>query len=74
MTFADRAITFSHPPVLPPLITIMSRLRFKQLRLLIALDDIKSLHKAVESVSITQPGESPLLFLTLFDEIDFSIR
>ena len=52
----------------------MSRLRFKQLRLLIALDDIKSLHKAVESVSITQPGESPLLFLTPFDEIDFSIR
>lgn len=47
--------------MLPSLITMMSRLRFKQLRLLIALDDVKSLRKAAESVSITQPGASKAL-------------
>ncbi|MDB6051723.1 MAG: LysR family transcriptional regulator [Pseudomonas sp.] len=40
---------------------MVSRLRFKQLRLLIALDDVKSLHKAAESVAITQPGASKAL-------------
>jgi DNA-binding transcriptional LysR family regulator len=46
---------------LPDLITMVSRLRFKQLRLLIALDEAKSLHKAAERVSITQPGASKAL-------------
>lgn len=40
---------------------MVSRLRFKQLRLLIALDDVKSLHKAAEAVAITQPGASKAL-------------
>jgi len=47
--------------MLPSLITMVSRLRFKQLRLLIALDEVKSLHKAAETVSITQPGASKAL-------------
>jgi DNA-binding transcriptional LysR family regulator len=46
---------------LPDLITMVSRLRFKQLRLLIALDEAKSLHKAAERVAITQPGASKAL-------------
>jgi DNA-binding transcriptional LysR family regulator len=47
--------------LLPDLITMVSRLRFKQLRLLIALDEAKSLHKAAERVAITQPGASKAL-------------
>jgi DNA-binding transcriptional LysR family regulator len=47
--------------MLPDLITMVSRLRFKQLRLLIALDDLKSLHKAADAVAITQPGASKAL-------------
>lgn len=46
---------------LPDLVTMVSRLRFKQLRLLIALDEAKSLHKAAERVAITQPGASKAL-------------
>lgn len=41
--------------------TLVSRLRLKQLRLLIALDDHGSLHKAAEQVSITQPGATKAL-------------
>ncbi|MFJ7883067.1 LysR family transcriptional regulator [Pseudomonas sp. NPDC096917] len=47
--------------MLPSLTTIISRLRLKQLRLLIALDDFGSLHKAAESVAITQPGATKAL-------------
>lgn len=47
--------------LLPDLITMVSRLRFKQLRLLIALDEHKSLHKAAQRVAITQPGASKAL-------------
>ncbi len=47
--------------MLPPLTTIISRLRLKQLRLLIALDEFGSLHKAAESVAITQPGATKAL-------------
>jgi DNA-binding transcriptional LysR family regulator len=43
---------------LPDLVTMISRL---QLRLLIALDEAKSLHKAAERVAITQPGASKAL-------------
>ncbi|WP_109513900.1 LysR family transcriptional regulator [Pseudomonas ovata] len=44
-----------------PLSSLISRLRLKQLRLLIALDDHGSLHKAAEQVSITQPGATQAL-------------
>lgn len=47
--------------MLPSLTTIISRLRLKQLRLLIALDEFGSLHKAAESVAITQPGATRAL-------------
>ncbi|XOQ68101.1 MAG: hypothetical protein ACFWT5_15815 [Pseudomonas helleri] len=47
--------------MLPSLTTIISRLRLKQLRLLIALDEFGSLHKAAESVAITQPGATKAL-------------
>ncbi len=45
----------------PSLNTIMSRLRLKQLRLLIALGDHGSLLKAAEQVALTQPGASKAL-------------
>ena len=41
--------------------SLISRLRLKQLRLLIALDEHGSLHKAAEQVSITQPGATKAL-------------
>lgn len=41
--------------------SLVSRLRLKQLRLLIALDEQGSLHKAAEQVSITQPGATKAL-------------
>ncbi|MDE1169550.1 MAG: LysR family transcriptional regulator [Pseudomonas sp.] len=47
--------------MLPSLTTIISRLRLKQLRLLIALDEFGSLHKAAESIAITQPGATKAL-------------
>ncbi|WP_437882561.1 LysR family transcriptional regulator [Pseudomonas sp. LRF_L74] len=40
---------------------LVSRLRLKQLRLLIALDEQGSLHKAAEQVAITQPGATKAL-------------
>lgn len=47
--------------MLPSLTTIISRLRLKQLRLLIALDEFGSLHKAADAVAITQPGATKAL-------------
>ncbi|GAB7531022.1 LysR family transcriptional regulator [Pseudomonas sp. 3A(2025)] len=47
--------------MIAPLSSLISRLRLKQLRLLIALDDHGSLHKAAEQVSITQPGATQAL-------------
>ena len=41
---------------LPPLASIVSRLRLKHLQLLIALDDCGTVLKAAEVVSISQPG------------------
>ncbi len=41
--------------------TIVSRLRLKQLRLLIALDEQGSLHRAAEQVFISQPGATKSL-------------
>jgi DNA-binding transcriptional LysR family regulator len=41
--------------------TIVSRLRLKQLRLLIALDEQGSLHRAAEQVFISQPGATKAL-------------
>src|SRR5690606_14489682 len=41
--------------------TIVSRLRLKQLRLLIALDEQGSLHRAAEQVAISQPGATKAL-------------
>ncbi|TBU76757.1 LysR family transcriptional regulator [Pseudomonas daroniae] len=40
---------------------LVSRLRLKQLRLLIALDEQGSLHKAAEAVAISQPGATKAL-------------
>ncbi len=48
-------------PHLPSLHAIASRLRFRQLRLLIALDDEGSLHRAAEQIGMTQPGASKAL-------------
>lgn len=45
----------------PSLASIASRLRLKQLRLLIALDDRGSLHKAAEHISISQSGATKAL-------------
>jgi len=47
--------------MVPTLKTIASRLRLKQLRLLIALDEQGSLHKAAEHISISQPGATKAL-------------
>ncbi|MCQ4280445.1 LysR family transcriptional regulator [Pseudomonas stutzeri] len=41
--------------------SIVSRLRLKQLRLLIALDEQGSLHRAAEQVAISQPGATKAL-------------
>ncbi|CAG9182588.1 LysR family transcriptional regulator [Cupriavidus pampae] len=46
---------------LPSLATIASRLRLKQLRLLIALDNHGSLHKAADEIAISQPGATKAL-------------
>ncbi|WP_144113685.1 LysR family transcriptional regulator [Paraburkholderia sp. BCC1886] len=48
-------------PDLPSFHAIGSRLRFRQLRLLIAIDDTGSLHRAAEQLSMTQPGASKAL-------------
>jgi DNA-binding transcriptional LysR family regulator len=45
----------------PTVSSIAARLRFKHLRLLIALDDLGSLHRAAESLSMTQPGATKAL-------------
>lgn len=42
--------------MVPSLSSITSRLRFRQLSLLIALEECGSLHKAAERLSMTQPG------------------
>ncbi|TBU91597.1 LysR family transcriptional regulator [Phytopseudomonas dryadis] len=47
--------------MLASLPSLVSRLRLKQLRLLIALDEQGSLHKAAEQVSISQPGATKAL-------------
>lgn len=46
---------------IPPLPFIVSRLRTRQLQLLIALDEHGSLHRAAERVSISQPGATKAL-------------
>ncbi|VVN65411.1 LysR family transcriptional regulator [Pseudomonas fluorescens] len=45
----------------PSLCSIAARLRLKQLRLLIALDDRGSLHKAAQHISISQSGATKAL-------------
>ena len=40
---------------------LLSKLRIKQLQLLIALDDLKSLHKAAGAMSMTQSAASKAL-------------
>ncbi|HEX8887151.1 MAG TPA: LysR family transcriptional regulator [Noviherbaspirillum sp.] len=47
--------------MIPPLASILSRLHFKQLRLLIALAECGSLLRAAEQVGLTQPGASKSL-------------
>jgi DNA-binding transcriptional LysR family regulator len=46
---------------LPSLPSMVSRLRFKQVALLIALDEFGSLHKAAESLHMTQPAATKAL-------------
>ncbi|HEX8887372.1 MAG TPA: LysR family transcriptional regulator, partial [Noviherbaspirillum sp.] len=41
--------------------TLLARLRMKQLQLLIALDEHKSMHKAAGALSITQSAASKVL-------------
>ncbi|WP_365677003.1 LysR family transcriptional regulator, partial [Salinicola sp.] len=45
----------------PTLETLMSRLRLRQLRLLMALEECGSIHKAAEQVAISQPGATRAL-------------
>lgn len=45
----------------PSLQSISSRLRFKQLVFLIALDEAGSLHQAAEKLAMTQPGATKML-------------
>ena len=47
--------------MLPPLNSIISRLRLKHFRLLVALDDCGSLVKAAEQVALSQPGATKAL-------------
>lgn len=47
--------------MLPPLTHIVSRLRIRQLRLLVALDELGSLHRAAEHIAISQPGATKAL-------------
>lgn len=47
--------------MVPSLHSISSRLRFRQLSVLIALDECGSLHKAAERLSMTQPGVTKAL-------------
>src|SRR5690606_33187228 len=47
--------------MLPPLTYIVSRLRIRQLRLLIALDELGTVHRAAEHIAISQPGATKAL-------------
>ncbi|NBA93484.1 LysR family transcriptional regulator [Pseudomonas sp. R5(2019)] len=47
--------------MLPPFTTIVSRLRLKQLRLLIALDEHGSVRKASDAMALSQPGATKAL-------------
>ncbi len=47
--------------MLPDVDLITARLRFKQLRLLVALDDLGSLRRAADEVALTQPGATKAL-------------
>ncbi len=47
--------------MVPVLKSIISRLRFKHLQLIVAIEDYGSLHKAAISISISQPGATKLL-------------
>jgi len=49
------------PLAVPSLANIASRLRLKQLKLLIALENHGSLHKAAEEIAISQPGATKVL-------------
>jgi len=44
-----------------PALQLTSRLRFKQLALLVALDDHRNLHRAAETIHLTQPSATKLL-------------
>lgn len=47
--------------ILPSLPSMINRLRFKQVALLIALDEFGSLHKAADSLHLTQPAATKAL-------------
>lgn len=47
--------------ILPSLPSMINRLRFKQVALLIALDEYGSLHKAAEALHLTQPAATKAL-------------
>ncbi|MEB0041047.1 MULTISPECIES: LysR substrate-binding domain-containing protein [unclassified Pseudomonas] len=47
--------------MLPSLNIIASRLRLKQLRLLISIDELGSIHRAADAMAITQPGATKAL-------------
>ncbi|KEA62215.1 Chromosome initiation inhibitor [Marinobacterium lacunae] len=54
--------------MVPLLNSIISRLRFKHMQLIIAIEDYGTLHKAAKAISISQPGATKLL-----NEIEESI-
>lgn len=47
--------------MVPTLKSMISRLRFKHLQLIVAIEDYGSLHKAASAISISQPGATKLL-------------
>jgi DNA-binding transcriptional LysR family regulator len=77
MSLIHRVITNSTrmaPAVLPSVGSIVSRLRFRRVALLTALDEQGSLHKAAEVMHMTQPAATKALHemedalgVTLFD-------
>jgi len=48
-------------PAVAHALQLTRRLRFKQLALLVALDDHRNLHRADEAIHLTQPSATKLL-------------
>ncbi len=58
---ATRAPTADPAPLGTSALQLAKRLRFKQLALLVALDDHRNLHRAADAIHLTQPSATKLL-------------